>query len=124
MRHSSRPGHGAGPWEAAAPLSTRSRTHHLTPPGQKAPGDLNSGCLPAASQCSTVTPPAHHAECGRSGRKGLLEPHRYQLLDQRHRKGLIDTEAQGPGRGRVTLELIVQLGKDRAAVRQVAQVIL
>ena len=36
------------------------------------------------------------SECGRSGRKGLLEPHRDQLLDQRHRKGLIDTEAQGP----------------------------
>ena len=36
------------------------------------------------------------AECRRSGRKGLLEPYRDQLLDQRPRKGFIDAETQGP----------------------------
>ncbi len=37
---------------------------HTTTVGQnhQSPGGLNSGCLPAASQCSTVTPPARHAE--------------------------------------------------------------
>ena len=37
---------------------------HTTTVGQnhQSPGGLNSGCLPAASQCSAVTPPARHAE--------------------------------------------------------------
>ena len=34
--------------------------------------------------------------CGLSTRKGLLEPHRDQLLDQGCRQGLVDAEAQGP----------------------------
>lgn len=53
-------------------------------------GDLAYQWQPLATACAPA------AECGRSGRKGLLEPYRDQLLDQRHRKGLIDTEAQGP----------------------------
>ena len=53
-------------------------------------GDLAHQWQPLATACAPA------AECGRSGRKGLLEPYRDQLLDQRHRKGLIDTEAQGP----------------------------
>jgi hypothetical protein len=37
--------------------------------------------------------------CDPSAGKGLLEPHRDQLLNQWHRKRLAGTEAQGPRRG-------------------------
>jgi nucleoside-diphosphate-sugar epimerase len=48
--------------------------------------------LHVASPLGGGTPEAMIA----AARDGTLEPYRDQLLDQRHRKGLIDTEAQGP----------------------------
>jgi hypothetical protein len=52
-----------------------------------------------------------------------VEPHADQLLDQRHRK-LIDAEAGVPLTWCVAFGLLLHLGKDRVAVRQVAQVVL
>src|ERR1022692_2184400 len=60
----------------------------------------------------------------RSGGKGLPQPHGDQLLNQGRGKRLIDTEAQGPRRGHVSFEFFCHLGKDRTAVRQVAQMVL
>ena len=51
------------------------------------------------------------------------ESHGDQLLDERLRKWLVDREVKGALRHRVTLELIGQLRQDRAAERQITQVV-
>jgi hypothetical protein len=39
---------------------------------------------------------ARRGWCGPSTRKGLLQPHRDEFLDQRRRERLVDAEVEGP----------------------------
>src|ERR1035441_2720055 len=65
----------------------------------------------------------HHRGLARAP-ADLREAHRDQFLDKRLRQGAVNREVQGALGHRVAVELTRELREDRAAERQVAQVIL
>ncbi len=69
-------------------------------------------------------PKGRCGSCLARARANLRETHLDQFLDERLRQGAIDGEVQGALGHRVAVELVSKPREDRAAERQVAQVIL